>query len=377
MQNYQKPFLGIVILLFFLLVILPSSDMWDGIILSNAYAKGDYPLVKRWMYESSWNLFYWITRAIHSLSDWTGLSYRSMSALASFCSILFLTALVRRVAVELDLVAKRDRFMVSVIFLTLPVWHTFLSSVMNTYIHYLALGVWAVLTLRKTESSYLRIFCYLLVFLCFEFNSLIFFLPALSYAFDIKSKSLWLSLKTCFVLALGASYTVWRLVLNHPYGLYSSYNEVDSGYVSVLLTLVGSFIKFLQYFSVISLISICLAALAWPKLKNTDAKEIASKVLICAGLIFAGILPYALAGKYPYPGNFFSFNDRHALVSTIGFTLCFATFWSLARQQKRFGLLARGLTGTCLVANCLCLSYCRRTKSDGVSSFRGSSRSSI
>jgi hypothetical protein len=324
-------------LFLFLLVLAPilssQSDFWDGVIIEYSSIIKNYTGIYNWATESTWFLQYWLSLAIILGSDLLNISYLNLN----FLLVTLMFCILLRELMILANLAKINGFWLffcSLIFISFPIWHNFLSSVLTFHLFCYSLGVLSIRLIHSNMRIMNSVGWFLLI-PCITFQSLIIFLPCLSIIHDFfiylnnkTSSKNFISKKTIFVFLIG--FIVLFLIRNYlsPSGIYQNYysfilNDFNN-WKLILNIILGIFSFFIPLIVIIFLLIFFnlkqLKAKSNIK-KFTRSSEYIIQVLLIILLICSAFLPYLAAGKFVYLASVFDWNGRHAILLSLPISL--------------------------------------------------------
>lgn len=219
--------LALIFLVTFILntpLFITNQDMWDGVILSLAAQLNDYSGVKIWFYESSWYLQYFYVKTVGQFSSFLNINFKLFD---KFLQIFYIicTAFVFTMILEKSFYFKKPRIIFSILFfLTFPIWHICMTSLVSMYLFCTLIGMVSIYLLTKIHTRN-KIIGLILLFISAQLNSLLIFIPGFLYAIDVSKNSLRPSKQTILVSLYCLVLLIMRLVFIRPYGIYEGYNS--------------------------------------------------------------------------------------------------------------------------------------------------------
>lgn len=316
-------------LFFFVLtpLCISNGDFWDGTIIQYASIIENYNGLHNWATESTWFLQYWLSLAIIQVSKFFNISYTDVNLLVVvilFCLLLN----------EVILLAKhiqingRWLLLCSITFISFPIWHNFLSSVLTFHLICLTIGVMSIRFIHL-ENKKINLIGFLLLIPSLTFQSQIIFLPCLSVVYDYTrslkyncTKKIFISTKTILILLLGLTILVIIRKYFPPTSIYENYyslifNDLSNWKIIVKIIL-GVFSFLLPLFLIIIYASLSNYNKTYLSISNNFY------ILLLFLLFCSGFFPYFITGKFTYLFSIYDWNGRHAILLSIPASLLLA-----------------------------------------------------
>ena len=237
------PFILFFGLVSFHMLLMPR-DIWDGLIIEYASYINDLSGIEVYFLESGWFLQYPLSIFLINIAKIFGLKYVQINAL--FVLILMLVVLRESIFIASNIL-KLPPISISLTLLliaTFSSWNQLLSSIMTFHFFCIAIGLLSIRYLHF-GNNFLKLMSIFGFMIAFNYQSLLVFLPFLSYIYDlfgnknlnnkfIKAPSLY----TFLVLIFGIVLFLLFRYYYPPFGLYEDYNrlKVFDGFQVIGLT---------------------------------------------------------------------------------------------------------------------------------------------
>ncbi|MGC6518156.1 MAG: hypothetical protein ACON49_09065 [Candidatus Puniceispirillaceae bacterium] len=319
--------------LFFGLVGLPmfvmSRDMWDGTVIEYASEIQNFIGLKAWFFEASWFSQYYLSLTVITAAEMCGISYKAMNTVFV---LIFMFVLLRETALF-----ARDKLKFSqaathyAVFLvaSFSVWHVLFSSVMLMHLGCLTFGMVCVRLTHQTQTGK-KVIGFIGLFVVFTLNSMLVFLPALSYLYDLVTekdgKGSWIKKpgKQTMVIFM-AGLLFYSMVRNFfaPHAMYENYNNLiifNKGGMFAFAKLGLQNVTFLYPLTVVVIfIAVVTFMSDMRKAPHNLLRIIPSpkRLSWLIGLFVAGFLPYIAVGKAEMLLRVYDWDSRQALVLAV------------------------------------------------------------
>jgi hypothetical protein len=346
-MRFEIFFKAIPFVLFFLFVTAPMlslpRDMWDGTIIEYASLIENFSGLKSYFIESTWFLQYPLSLAIIEISQFLNISYKNLNALVVLLSMfIFLRETLFLAEYQIKLSKPASYFALALV-ATFGTWGVLLSSIMTLHFACIAIGLLSIRIIhKKTLSSTLLGLTALLISLSLQ--SLVAFLPVLSYIYDLSERSqvrqLWFTKPSKQTVLIFVTCVAFLLVIRQfypPSGLYENYNNLEIGSLEGLAKVAFSSLAMGTFLIPIFLIVACislLAALVENKSINltNEVNSYNPKWVAWLLILFcAGFFPYAAVGKYSVLWGIGDWSSRQAfllvLPTCLLTALCFQSLY--------------------------------------------------
>jgi len=259
-NNFYKNYLFDLLLiflpisLFFFFVTIPiinlSYDMWDGVIIEYAKLNKDYTGLKIFCLESNWLLFYPFSIIIIKVSDLLSLSFKNTNAIFLLILAFFLIRENCILAKKQFKLKKFSIFFSATLIATFPAWENLLTSVLTFQYFCLLLGLLSIRIIHIT-LNYKKLIGFAILIIAYSLQSLLFFLPVLSFIYDLSKKNfssfVYPSIKTILVLLFAILFFLIFNYFHPPYGLYKNYNSININNFKDFFLLIYAILKFATY----------------------------------------------------------------------------------------------------------------------------------
>lgn len=338
-----------------------KDDMWDGSIIAYAMETRDFTGLRSWFFTSGWEKQYWLLRAEQWIADTTSLEFRWVNGLLLMSGMLLLVFETQSIAVRDLRLTRTWAVAAGTLVATFPAWHVLLSSVLTIHLLCISIGLTAVRLLRSSRLSG-RLVGFVLMLLSFQLNSMLLFVPVLSYVGDLmrrwdSSKRLLPSATSATILAAAVCYYGVQRLLNAPTGVYEGYNELLLPFSSsAALTLLASFMRYATFLFIPS-IGVLLLVVVSSLLSNSNRSlntltDNRVRTIAVIGLVTAAVVPYVFVGKSASLTSYMDWDGRQAFplapalslftVVVLHFTL---ERMPLARKKRRlaFGMVVAAI----------------------------------
>lgn len=332
----------IYVLCFFVPLFGLNSEFWDGAIIDYAHSIAQYEGLKTWFFDSGWVFQYFQVRILFFISDLTQLSYTALNHFTVFCFGFLLLHETYLFAINVFKLDKKSASFVILLLAVFPVWSVMTSSVLTFHFICLALAFWSIRVIRS-QSTFWMIPAWIVVIVIFNFNSLMVFLPCLSYVYDLKSgkeKRIYVpGLITIILFVLALIEMLIYKVYFPPTGIYEGYNAVKTGFKlhDIYMMMVNAF-RFHTYL-LLPLLFFILS------LKRVFFDESKKDLLILLLLFWAGIFPYVVVGKSSTLFSHANWDHRQAfLIAPVIALLIGKIIHSRTNEPARVFLLLKPLS---------------------------------
>lgn len=288
-------------------ILLLPRDMWDGVIIAFAKEQNNYEGIFTYFMESNWILQYPLSILVIELSKLFDMDYKDMNAIFSFITFVFFLNESRIFSRKLLRLSKFENTILILLISTFPTWGVLFSSIMTFHLFCMFTGLLSIRLIHSDKVFYV-ILGFLLLIFSLNFQSLLSFLPVLSFMYDtMNSKDTSNNILKCFSkktsLVLLSSFFVYILlhVFYPPTGLYENYNSLSifslSGLIKIGLSSILYFtflIPFILSMGLFLLFKILFPRMATSfKIENIDYSLTLSLIV----LSFSSIFPYMMVGK--------------------------------------------------------------------------------
>lgn len=350
-KNWPYLLIGVMALLSHGLLLLNDGMYWDGWLLDNHLAEGDWGEVNKWASDSGMpaiGYFYWGLQMV-------GLAtfYKIIAFIALFVSALF----VFRICLESKWVTKVEATGIALLSLVYPAYQTTVEMSTFRYLVFYCMFLYVILQLWKTTrfeaplvlTLWRRILLLLILFFSFNLNSLlVFYFPLMLALFwGIKRSNAHLSWTEVLkkhvpgkldFIALPFIFFAIKKIFSPTSGVYANYNQLNLNPASIG-THVGTYVQNAlvgQFDAALSglishpfllLLLFVLTYLAYTKYEpevGATVDQVAHDqpgdtpaVLLAgfAGLLLVGAMfPYAAVGQSP---SLQGWHTRHALLASL------------------------------------------------------------
>lgn len=318
MQIINHKFLYLLAMGFFTIpLLLISSDVWDGAMVSYGFRVGDLSGIKVMYFESGWYLQYYLYKAVYFISINTYISSELLIKLITIFSVFGISIEVKKLSNYLFELPEQSSNVSACFVLIFPAWFVLVSNVLVIHVlcmYLLLLGYRLVMVKRN------YIFGTFFIILSFQLASnFMFFLGLLTSDYFLrKSKNKTTNIKYLF---LSSFLTVALFILSRDLvsgsGEYSNYNKLAFD-----MSIFKPFIASTVYFGIfiITLIFIPLIFL-FKNIKDMTSKDDLLIYAIILLLIICAAFPYAALGKSPYFMDFYNWNYRQSFLLSIPISL--------------------------------------------------------
>jgi hypothetical protein len=352
----SAPFLVLIAAVAFPLFMM-RTDIWDGTIIEYASLTGDYTGIYAWFIESGWVLQYWFTVAVLELSRSSSLPYVALLHLLVMLLLALLVWETMLLSERIFGVPREWRALSGVIVALFPIWSVLTAGVMSFHLACFAIGLLAVRLLHSNHRIGV-VAGLLLAFPTFNFQSLLVFLPVLSYCYDLNSEgrahARTPSARTLMLLAAGVIFFCGSRIYFPPRGLYEGYNQLvingEGGFVQFVKQSIYGVARYATFVAP----TLALAAFVGfvtrssPQTRSAGAlatlRELASDRRIVALVLLsaAAIFPYIAVGKHAAITDVRDWSGRQAMLLAVPLALLTSYLFFLI--YRRATTLARGLS---------------------------------
>lgn len=300
-------------------------DMWDGSIIEYASKTENFTGLKRWFFESGWFFQYYISIIIIKLSYIFNVPFIFMNAVLV---MIFIFILLREIVFFASNELKMTNLAVayaSVLVATFSIWHVLFSSVLLMHLACFTLGILFVRWMHH-EIEFKKLLGFLGLVIVFHLNSMLVFLPVLSYFYDFLNKRIvhfkgfiYPSRVTIVIFLYALAYFLLFKILIQPYGIYEGYNElIITSFSGLIRMLVSAFFlsTYLMPAFLVSGLIFFAFLLSHQSTVGLITKETSHDLLIALGLLIlfsAALFPYAAVGKYSSIWSIGNWNGRYAI----------------------------------------------------------------
>ncbi len=304
-------------------------DLWDGVIISNAFETENRGIYWNWFTESGWFLVPLIYDVFYFFIDKDD-ALRWMIFFMLVCHLSSAEQLRRIGKRHFDLNESAVLTVVA-FFLFSPVWAIFTSSVF--VMHALTLFIALYCACKILDKGYNKSFLYqLFSLLCFQQAScavLILSLLFAEYVYNYKKRKSELYFYVFYVFCSVSYFFAARYVFP-AHGLYDGYNEIK---VSNIFQVDGFFI-FYQFIN--ALYPLFIFVILWGVAVFPRKGRLLLSLLIF--LLVVNIIPFVSVSKLPYASNIFSYHgwsQRQGITLIPLMALCFGTVIMYAGNKGR------------------------------------------
>lgn len=302
---------------------LAKHDMWDGVIIEFASKIKNLSGLKAWFFESGWIFQYFQLKYFINIALYFNLNYKIINDLSILIFGLLFIKEVEYISLTIFKLSKNSTLFVLCLLSIFPTWSVLLSSVLTFYFLCLVLSL---LSLRFLHSNHLvlNVFSIILLLIIYNYNSLLSFIPILSYLYDnnIDDKGFKKpSYKTVIILIFAILYYVYFKILHPPSGLYVGYNiiKLDKKFISIFLNSLYGYSTFL-------ILPIFLLLFV----KKLTYKQ--NKQLFYIFVLFtSSIIPYTLVGRYVDIFSFIDWDYRHAFLISLPICIFFGILFDSSK----------------------------------------------
>lgn len=346
-------FVGLVVLSLTLLVVgipgaLSPRNMWDGAGISFAFETQDFRgIEERFLAQSSWKYQTYFLRVQNLVVQRLDYSYSFVDLLLQYVAFSILLLALYTVSRKYFAFSQLVSLLTTALLAVFPVWSVLLSTVMTYHLVMLALGVVSILLIHKA-IIWQNILGFLSLPIAFGLNSLILFLPVLSYTLDLLSakRLRWPTVKTCICLMISVIFYVQSNVLGPLIRTETDINRPLSPFsrnsYELYLKSGEAFAKFLLPLLLVSMVGLCFAVfnrrsrvgLQHDFLKSSLTSFISLRILVSSSLVFASSLPYIFVGKHPAVFDV-EWGSRHGWVFSFAVALLAASLITAIFTDKR------------------------------------------
>ena len=348
LRNYfvLLPGLSLFLITITIPILLSPRDMWDGVVIAFAMEQNNYEGIFSYFMESNWIFQYPLSILIIELSKLFSLGYKDMNAIFSFITFVFFLNESRIFSSKLLRLSKFENTTLILLISTFPVWGVLFSSIMTFHLFCMFTGLLSIRLIHSNKVFY-GILGFLLLIISFNFQSLLTFLPVLSFVYDkMNSKDTgnkflkYFSKKTFLVLL--TSFFVYSLlnVFYPPTGLYEDYNSVSVfsvfGFSQIGISSILYFTFLIPLLSSMGLF--LLFMILFPrmttsfKLENIDY----NLTLLLIILLFSSIFPYIMVGKNTYLFDIEDWNLRQAFPLSLPISLFIVHILKSIHSNNKF-----------------------------------------
>lgn len=349
---------AIPLVLFFLFVTIPMlylpRDMWDGTIIEYASLIYDFSGLKSYFSESNWFLQYPLSLAIIEISQILKISYKNLNALVVLIiMIVFLRETLFFAERQIKL-SKLNSYFALALVVTFSTWGVLLSSIMTVHFLCMAIGLLSVRIIHK-KTLILTLLGYTALVISLNLQSLLVFLPVLSYIYDLSERSevkqSWFvkpSKETIFIFGTCIVLYLVIQLFYPPSGLYENYNSISISSFDSLTKVAFSSIAMVTFLLPILLTVTginLLAVMVKKKIKPINGLNSynAKRVTWLLILFCSGLFPYAVVGKYSTLWGIGDWSSRQAFLIVL--PTCLLTILCLQCLYDKF---SAGLVRKCI-----------------------------
>tara|TARA_B100001564_G_scaffold359090_1_gene379614 strand:- start:202 stop:1725 length:1524 start_codon:yes stop_codon:yes gene_type:complete len=363
----------IYLVLFFplILLLIPTFsltyDLWDGVIIQFAAETNNFSGLEVYFFESRWFLQHYLSLLIIFFSDFLNLDYKNFNAIVVY--LTFIVFIFENYYLAKNIFNLKLKYQIWYLALisTFPAFSVFTSSIMTFHLLCFTLSLVGIRFINTKENNLKKLIGYFLIFISFNFNSLLVFSPLLSLVYDrFKQRKNYISLNTIIVLLISIVVFFFRSYFE-PFGEYEKYNEL----IIFNKEKIGEIFMGIYYFSSYPILIIFTNVIIIFFLNIKNFKININKVLInkffyllipIIILFFAGSFPYIAVGKWAGYWDVKEWTSRQAILISIPFSL-FAIYFTknimdfliLEEVKKRF--LTNLILSLILITNILFFSF--------------------
>lgn len=318
MQTINHRFLYFLAMSFFAIpLLLISSDVWDGAMVSYGFRVGDLSGIKVMYFESGWYLQYYLYKAVYIISINTYVSAELLVKLITIFSVFGISIEVKKLSNYLFELPKHSSYVSACFVLIFPAWFVLVSNVLVIHVLCMFLLLFGYRLVMVKRNYILGTFFIILSFQLAS-NFMLFLGLLISDYFLRKSKNKTTNIKyLCTSIFLTVALFIFTRELVSGSGEYSNYNKLAFD-----MSIFKPFIASTVYFGVfiITLISIPLIFLL-KNFKDMTSKDDLLIYAIIFLLIICAAFPYAALGKSPYFMDFYNWNYRQSFLLSIPISL--------------------------------------------------------
>ncbi len=318
----------------FLMVSIPiifiTNDFWDGSIVNYSFRINVLSDLKVWLFETRWNVQYYIYFIVHYFSNVSGLSEEFFLKTLTLLSLFGATLEVKHLSKTLLNLSDKQSYISAYFFLLYPAWHVLVSSIMVIHI----LCVWLIfLGFRLIVEKRNVIIGLVFVAISLQLNSNFMMLCALILSKYLSDCYIYYEKTYLFKFIFCIFLVVVLFILYKaqfpPYGLYSDYNKINFC-IKTIYDIIFSFKRFFQFVLPIVFFPILVLILS----KKLIDRTVVVPFLIIFLLILASIFPYATVGKHPYVNDIERWSYRQTLLLGVPFSMLLGYFFAFILKKQ-------------------------------------------
>lgn len=321
-------------LLFVFFVYIPINlskyDMWDGTIIEYAYKIQDFRGLKSWFFDSGWYFQYFQIIFYIKTALFFNIKYKLINDFSILLLGFLLIKEVKFISLNIFNISKSATTFSLSLLAVYPAWSTLLSSVLTFYFFCFVFGLISI-RLLHTNNKFFNFTAILLILLTYNFNSLLFFLPILSYLYDINSMTnkYYPSFKTISIFIISIIYYIYFKIAHPPTGLYNNYNVIslDNDSIKIIFKSILGFMTFL------------IIPLFFTLIFNLFKIKSKKQLFFIFILFIAGSIPYIMVGRFVYLFSFKEWDYRHAILISLSLTIFFGFLYDNLNKLKFINLL--------------------------------------
>lgn len=309
---------------------LAQYDMWDGTIIEYAYKKQDFRGLKSWFFDSGWYFQYFQIIFYFKTALFFNIKYKLVNDFSILLLGFLLINEVKFISLNIFNLSKSATIFSLSLLAVYPAWSTLLSSVLTFYFLCFVFGIMSI-RLLHTNNRFLNFTAIILILFTYNFNSLLSFLPILSYLYDIYSKKnkYYPSYKTVFIFIISILYYIYFKIVNPPTGLYNNYNVIALSNESIKLI----------FKSILGFMTFLIIPLFLVILNKSLYNNIKQQLFFILILFIAGAIPYIIVGRFVHLFSFKEWDYRHAILLSLSLSIFFGILYDNINKLKLINLL--------------------------------------
>ena len=358
------------ILIFILMITLPTiylpRDMWDGLSIAYANDTNNYEGIFIYFLESNWLFQYPLSIVIIKLSHLFSMDYKNMNSIFVLITFIFILNESRIFSIIFLDFNKIQIIALTCLISSFPIWGVLLSSIMTFHLFCIFVGLFSIRLIHSNKLFY-EILGYILIIISFNFQSLLLFLPFLSFIYDkiydsnsIKNQFKYLSYKTILVLFIAIMIYFILNFIHPPYGIYNNYNQVSifsiKGLFGFIYSILSYITFFLPLFICLGVTSLILLLFPGSFTFNINNDKINLKLFLLFSLCVVSILPYVIVGKNTNIFDVLYWNIRQAFPLAFPLSLLIVYSLKLFKNNNKINLFVSQII--CLIfINLIIMSY--------------------
>ena len=320
---FKIKYLPYLIFTFFctILIYFSKSDMWDSVLIEYAFLTNNFSGIKQMAFDSGWIFQYHQIILTKFLSSIFSIHYRFVNLIYIIISGILCINEIKFITKNIFKVREKFANIGLLIFSVFPIWHIFLSTILSYHFTLMTFGLLSVRLILLSKNKLTTFGGYLILIITYNLNSLMLFLPVLSYVYDIgfsdKKKP---SLNTIIILIIAIlEYIVYKY-LSPPRGLYNGYNILNFNINSIILNSIINLTNLFPIFCLLFLLILLRKKFINQIIKYTHNKKF---YLLCL-LLISSVITYIIVGRSSNLFNIRDWNSRQIIILSTIITILYS-----------------------------------------------------